>query len=484
MDNSVENIIKINIDLLFEDLLRSEEDKQEYKQESNVIMQIINEQLDVLDPDRANNLLLYIISMISESEFEKNGVQLRPELFWNSIISDLIKKSTNLNLQDKDGKTALMHAFSFDYIMSNDDLIYLIIKKSTNLDLQDKDGKTALIHAFSFDYIMSNDDLISLIIEKSTNLNLQDKDGKTALMHAFNKGFIFNEVVFSNMIEKYQMHGSEDYIKTIKGQILKMKTKLLNANVFVADNEGKTALWYYLNSLFQKSSKKEKLMDSNLLNKLLKVSQENPKTICLLLNILPFNSFNKSGIAIYREVKNLCIVPIDYSKDPSILTSKDELDIKQVYNFTEEEAVDFIKTLLPKLLQHYKNPLPKPEPIYGGVMGGMIGYDPIIPEKVYEKGSGYFSSVIPQKGSGYFSPVIPQKGSGYFSNDTIVNILNKLSTRFEVKDEEIRKAKIESLLKERKKDGLRLSLKKKSNKKKSNKKKSNKRKSNKKKLKN
>jgi ankyrin repeat protein len=179
----IEDIIKINIHLLLEDDERSSQE---------TLINIINDKIKELNPEKVNNLLLYIFDHYDE-KIIKN---------LKKIISDLVLKSTNLDLQDKNGKTVLMLAFETRFFINNDDLICDIINKSKNLDLQDKDGKTALMKAdeselFNFDDVSSdkidmlekigvNDDYISdfkkslILIKKKFKLSDKrlKKDGK------------------------------------------------------------------------------------------------------------------------------------------------------------------------------------------------------------------------------------------------------------------------------------------------------------------
>ena len=104
-------------------------------------------------------------------------------LIWATHIGNeeiarlLIENGAKLDLQDKDDKTALMHAIQHDYLK---EIAKLLIKKGTNLNLQDKEGMTALMHAIWYGEF----ELAVLLIEKGARLDLQDKDGKSALRWA------------------------------------------------------------------------------------------------------------------------------------------------------------------------------------------------------------------------------------------------------------------------------------------------------------
>jgi ankyrin repeat protein len=91
-----------------------------------------------------------------------------------ATVQALIAARANLNVQDKDGWTALMRA-------SNTAIVRALIGAGANVNLQDKDGWTALMRA-------SNTATAQSLIEAGADLNLQDKDGGTALMWASSHG--------------------------------------------------------------------------------------------------------------------------------------------------------------------------------------------------------------------------------------------------------------------------------------------------------
>ena len=59
-------------------------------------------------------------------------------------------------------------------------MVKLIMKYGPNIDAQDTDEKTPLIHAS----LLNNIELVSLFIEAGGDLSVRDTSGKTALVYA------------------------------------------------------------------------------------------------------------------------------------------------------------------------------------------------------------------------------------------------------------------------------------------------------------
>jgi ankyrin repeat protein len=84
---------------------------------------------------------------------------------YTNIVKILIKFNANVNLQDEDGCTALMHA-SYSYYKN---IPLLLIKSGANVNLQNNDNDTAFIVAFSNE--CKNTILLLLRYNINTRLN-------------------------------------------------------------------------------------------------------------------------------------------------------------------------------------------------------------------------------------------------------------------------------------------------------------------------
>lgn len=111
-----------------------------------------------------------------------------PETFQNIVDAG----GFDLNEKGNDGRTILIHACRGSGAMFG---LHLLTceNPAPELDIQDNEGKTALMYAVSF----SNYFVVGSLIRKGADANIQDHNGQTALMRAAeidseNKAFIFN----------------------------------------------------------------------------------------------------------------------------------------------------------------------------------------------------------------------------------------------------------------------------------------------------
>ena len=88
----------------------------------------------------------------------------------------LIKHGANVNLQDKEGETALHYAVdSFDVSC---EALRCLIENGANVDAVSNNGRTCLMNA------IRKVSVVTLLSEHGANIDLQDKNGNTALHHA------------------------------------------------------------------------------------------------------------------------------------------------------------------------------------------------------------------------------------------------------------------------------------------------------------
>ena len=106
-----------------------------------------------------------------------------------AIAKFLIENGANPNDIFIDEKCKAHNLLMDAIIVNNTEFATLLIEKGADLNLQNKDGKTALMYAVRKGDIIS----LKLLIEKGPDLNLQDKDGKTLLMHVMIQQFDFEK---------------------------------------------------------------------------------------------------------------------------------------------------------------------------------------------------------------------------------------------------------------------------------------------------
>ena len=99
------------------------------------------------------------------------------------VIQALLDAGADPNLPDEtdDGLAAgspLMQAASTFFATNRGDMVRLLIQRGANLNQQDAEGQTALMHALEY----SDIDVIETLIKAGADIDLQDDEGNTALM--------------------------------------------------------------------------------------------------------------------------------------------------------------------------------------------------------------------------------------------------------------------------------------------------------------
>ena len=123
----------------------------------------------------ANNIdknifkLLNKYALLNQSNLDK--------INFNKIFKEFIENGGNINEKQSKGLTALMLE---SQILGSYLIIEALLKNGANPNIQDNDGKTALIYAA----IHGNAVIIEELIERGAQINIKDNYGMTALMYA------------------------------------------------------------------------------------------------------------------------------------------------------------------------------------------------------------------------------------------------------------------------------------------------------------
>lgn len=135
--------------------------------------------LDVQDKDGRSALMI-----ASTRNYKKD---------YKQIVHLLLEHGADTNLQDKRGLTAL---FSVCGIAYNDiDIVRLLLKHGATIDIQNNEGKSALMNASRDDLL----DTVKLLLKRGANIDLRDNKGYTALIHATESG---NRMIVRYLIKK------------------------------------------------------------------------------------------------------------------------------------------------------------------------------------------------------------------------------------------------------------------------------------------
>ena len=98
------------------------------------------------------------------------------------LVKFLLQQGANVQLKDKDGKTALHFAceLTFTWKPASCDLLNCLTENGADINALRKDNRTPLMVASSCGGV----DQITFLIKRGANVHLQDKNGDTALHHA------------------------------------------------------------------------------------------------------------------------------------------------------------------------------------------------------------------------------------------------------------------------------------------------------------
>jgi len=162
------------------------------------------------------------------------------------LVSHLLDNGSDVNKEDKKGRTALNHAV----IQNNDIMVNALLENGADVNKEDKEGITALHHAVNHAVIKNNVMIVNALLENGADINKQNKEGQTALFQAVKQ--IEHESSESNMVSlllkkkadpNMSFNGKTPLMEAIaKGSKGVMKQLLLyGANVLTEDAEGRNA---------------------------------------------------------------------------------------------------------------------------------------------------------------------------------------------------------------------------------------------------
>lgn len=86
-----------------------------------------------------------------------------------------------MNLQDKYGRTSLMYASRNTRCIGSENEVEILLQNNADVNIQDMNGWTALMHAIETK-IYSTDRTVKLLLDYNANVNLVNNDGDNALI--------------------------------------------------------------------------------------------------------------------------------------------------------------------------------------------------------------------------------------------------------------------------------------------------------------
>jgi len=163
-------------------------------------------------------------------------------------VKSLINKGVDLDIKNKEGRTALFEAVRKS---NNIEIIDLLIEKGANVNIKDNGGCSILSKAiYQIPSVDVRQRIIKILLEKGVKINDIDNDGKTSLHLAVIKGdkeivnLLLDKHANINALDKYgrtPLH----YAILLNGrnEICKLLMQY-GANIDIKDTDGNTALDY------------------------------------------------------------------------------------------------------------------------------------------------------------------------------------------------------------------------------------------------
>lgn len=123
-------------------------------------------------------LILFLLATINLSLFAQDNAKLIEHIMYQEFdkAKELINNGADVNYQDESsGSTALMMACQYNF----PDMVKFLIEHNADLNIQAKNGQTALMAS-----ARSSEELFNLLISKGADFKIKANDGTTALTQA------------------------------------------------------------------------------------------------------------------------------------------------------------------------------------------------------------------------------------------------------------------------------------------------------------
>jgi len=151
------------------------------------------------------------------------------------IIKVLLEAGADVNLKDRDGRTALMYAARDGHAAAAELLVLWMAK----VDDQDDDGRTALIFAAS----QNNESVVKVLLRRGATVDLANYENRTALMYACREGSIevAQQLLDANASVNFSdVHGRVPLVFAIYGNYVNLVMLLISrgANLLQKDQDG------------------------------------------------------------------------------------------------------------------------------------------------------------------------------------------------------------------------------------------------------
>ena len=185
LNNQVITAVKNNDAAALEELLLNDANPDaEHEGVSALMLAIQNQNPEIVEMlikvgADVNNSITAIASPLGEMTTPLMKAAVHENI---EILQLLIDAHAHINLQDRDGRTALIYAVGNNNVAT----AQALINRHANVDIPDRNGNAALMYAI----VNKNIDLIQALIVAGANVNLANNKGNTPLILATTAGNI------------------------------------------------------------------------------------------------------------------------------------------------------------------------------------------------------------------------------------------------------------------------------------------------------
>lgn len=168
-----------------------------------------------------------------------------------TLIEKLVERNINLDIQDKNGNTALINAVEERFSIEIRDIARYLVERGASVDIKDKGEYTPLIIA-----VRNQDlDMVRYLIDRGADLDIYDGYMRTAVFWAAQSGNweIYSELSNKNCRTDVVSHpyGDNLLMAALKGNnsdIIRHVTQTIPVNLFYQNQQGISVLHLMLNN--------------------------------------------------------------------------------------------------------------------------------------------------------------------------------------------------------------------------------------------
>lgn len=176
---------------------------------------------------------------LADKTFQKTPLMTAIDMDMPKVALKLIENGADLNLKDKDGRTALLHALYEE----QKEVVLALLKKGADVSLTDKKGQTPLIYNVLYGSLEMND----VLIRYGVKVDEKDNQGRTALVYAIESGgfsHVYNLIANGADINQTDENNESVFMKAVRTNKVKTVKIMLKNGIDVnrQDQYGRTAL--------------------------------------------------------------------------------------------------------------------------------------------------------------------------------------------------------------------------------------------------